>query len=460
MTDSGSFRTYGGAASTDRDISFAGKSLEWCFFRTSVPAIIALLPMKSLALSLFTFTCAAVLAAPPEPGFHAVTIDKKVQIGYEVAVADVDGDKRPDILLADKKQFVWYRNPGAEKVRQPAAWTKFVIAENLTDHDNVCIAAKDIDGDGKCDIAVGAEWNPSDSVNSGAVFYLAPPADRTQRWQPIKFPRVEPTTHRMGWIKLEDGKWGLIVVPLYGRGNNKGEGAPVKVLLYHPPTPLNDPKGEWKSEVIDESMHITSSFLPLATHGTISGTGAFEQYLEFTLPLEKGVVITGREGIPFMFRAKGTWQKWDGLHQILPPSGAGAVAVGEIRLNSTFVATIEPIDGNQLVTYAAAEPGGKITRRVLTNQLIEGCMVKCINNFPSRIVVGWRGSKPKKKGGIALWTPLDEQGEKWRESVIDSGGMACEDLKIADLNGDGKQDIVASGRDTKNVKIYFNDTDR
>ena len=35
--------------------------------------------------------------------------------------------------------------------------------------------------------------------------------------------------------------------------------------------------------------------------------------------------------------------------------------------------------------------------------------------------------------------------------------MACEDLKIADLNGDGKPDIIASGRATKNLVIYWNE---
>src|SRR5438094_4497183 len=175
---------------------------------------------------IFCVAVSSLAAEPPHPGFRAVDIDTKIEIGYGVTVADVDGDGKPDILLADKKQFVWYRNP---------TWEKFVLAENLTKEDNVCIAAADIDGDGKCEVAVGAEWNPGDTVNSGAVFYLIPPADRTQHWEPLKFPSVEPTTHRMKWIKLEDGKWGLLVVPLHGRGNKNGEGAPVKVLLYHPP---------------------------------------------------------------------------------------------------------------------------------------------------------------------------------------------------------------------------------
>jgi hypothetical protein len=36
--------------------------------------------------------------------------------------------------------------------------------------------------------------------------------------------------------------------------------------------------------------------------------------------------------------------------------------------------------------------------------------------------------------------------------------MACEDLQVADLDGDGRLDIVAAGRATHNHKIYFNES--
>jgi hypothetical protein len=36
--------------------------------------------------------------------------------------------------------------------------------------------------------------------------------------------------------------------------------------------------------------------------------------------------------------------------------------------------------------------------------------------------------------------------------------MACEDLKTADLNNDGKPDIIAAGRASKNLVIYWNQT--
>jgi len=64
------------------------------------------------------------------------------------------------------------------------------------------------------------------------------------------------------------------------------------------------------------------------------------------------------------------------------------------------------------------------------------------------------------KVGIKLYTPLANDLKEWRTTLVDDNGMACEDLCLADLNGDGKLDIIAAGRATKNVKIYFNETTR
>ena len=63
------------------------------------------------------------------------------------------------------------------------------------------------------------------------------------------------------------------------------------------------------------------------------------------------------------------------------------------------------------------------------------------------------------KVGIKLFTPLDDSGSQWRTSLVDDNTMACEDLRVADMNGDGKLDIVASGRATKNLVLYINKTE-
>src|SRR5438132_6541390 len=180
-----------------------------CPYSSTIP-----LMKTKIFFPIFCLAVSSLAVEPPHPGFRAVDIDTKIEIGYGVTVADVDGDGKPDILLADKKQFVWYKNP---------TWEKFVLAENLTKEDNVCIAAADIDGDGRCEIAVGAGWNPGDTVNSGALFYLVPPKERTRKWDPVVL-HHEPTVHRMRWVKNWQNEYELVVAPLHGRGNKNGQG--------------------------------------------------------------------------------------------------------------------------------------------------------------------------------------------------------------------------------------------
>ena len=66
----------------------------------------------------------------------------------------------------------------------------------------------------------------------------------------------------------------------------------------------------------------------------------------------------------------------------------------------------------------------------------------------------------KARVGLKLYTPRDADMKEWLTTLVDDNGMACEDLCLADLNGDNKLDIVAAGRATKNVKVYFNETRR
>jgi len=230
----------------------------------------------------------------------------------------------------------------------------------------------------------------------------------------------------------------------------------VKVLLYQPPTPLNDPKGEWKSEVIDESMHATHNFDPAKVAPDFVGSG-----LKFVLGGREGVLHVRKRGNELL-------NVWLVRNDGNPANCAG---VGEVRGGrfggAESLTTLEPMHGNQLVFYSLSKPGGEVNvkRHVLTDKLIEGHALACgdlLGVKSDQIVVGWRGNpaKPDNTFGIHLWTPLDATGEKWRESVVDDGGMACEDLVLADLDGDGRPDIAASGRATKNVKLYFNDTPR
>ena len=105
-----------------------------------------------------------------EPKFRQQDIDIDVGVGYGLQLADMNGDKKTDIVLVDKDKVAWYQNP---------TWKKHQVSGHLTQRDHVCVAARDLDGDGKAEVAVGGQWNPGDTVNSGAVFYLSPNPDRS-----------------------------------------------------------------------------------------------------------------------------------------------------------------------------------------------------------------------------------------------------------------------------------------
>jgi hypothetical protein len=376
-------------------------------------------------------------ADTPAPKFRAVEFDNKIEIGYGVTVADVDGDGKADILLADKKQFVWYRNP---------TWEKFVLAENLTKLDNVCIAAADIDGDGKAEVAVGAEWNPGDTVNSGAVFYLIPPKDRTQKWEAVQLPH-EPTVHRMRWMRRADGKFDLVVVPLHGRGNKNGEGAGVKILAYKMPA---NPRESWKTEVINESLHMTHNL----------------ELVRWTRQADGELLVAGKEGVfHFVGGADGrkSWQIVGKRDNDSNFAGCGEVRAGG---RGSFIATIEPMHGNQVVVYKAPSvdaSSGLWDRNPIDASLKEGHALACgdlLGIGSDQIVAGWRIKNGSGKVGIKIYVPADKENKQWKETLLDDNTMACEDLCLADLNADGKLDVVAAGRATKNVKIYFNEREK
>ncbi|MBX3733591.1 MAG: VCBS repeat-containing protein [Verrucomicrobiae bacterium] len=378
---------------------------------------------------------AAQAADTPEPRFRAVTVDDQIAIGYGLAIADVDGDGRPDIVLADKSQVVWYRNPG---------WEKFVIAEQLTPLDNVCVAAADVDGDGKAEIAVGAGWNPGDTVNSGALFYLLPPADRTQRWEPIALPH-EPTMHRIQWARDWQGQMTLLSVPLHGRGNDpaKGEGAGVRIQRYRPP---GDPSQPWEVTTLDESLNKTHNFDVVAWDDD---------------PAPE-VLVGARQGVFLL-----DWSRESRSNVRIPIASDVGGGAGEVRMgrlgSGRFVAAVEPMHGNTLALYRPSPAGGTNlwTRRVLDEALVDGHALVCgdfLGIGRDQVVVGWRAmNRPGVRVGIKMYIPEDDQGARWREVLLDDNGMACEDLRAADLDGDGHLDLIAAGRATKNVKIYLNE---
>ena len=399
----------------------------------------AMLLFNKHVVYLFIVACVtadAIRAQEPLPKdvWETLTIDT-IEIGYGLQIEDVNGDGRPDIILADKSTVQWYENP---------SWKKHVIARDLTERDNVCIAAKDIDGDGKCEMAVGGQWNYRESVKDGAVHYLIPTKDRSGLWKPQKLYN-EPSTHRMHWITGPENSKRLVVKPLRGRGSVNGDGAGLKLLEYFPPENPQDP---WRREVICDFLHLSHNF----------------HVVNWDDDPEDELIIAAKEGVWHLDRITEDEKSTNWQATQLTDQFAGEIRDGRLPGGDRFIVAIQPMHGSIAATYRQSAEQGKPWElcKVLSESLKDGHALACADFLgvgSDQIIVGWRAMNDPGIPGIKLFAPLDSQGKQWRESVLSAEQIAVEDIKIGDLDQDGRVDVIAAARQTKNLVIFFNRTE-
>lgn len=391
---------------------------------------------------LFVFAAATAFADGPFPKFRGQVIDPDAGVGYAVTIADINGDGKPDIVVVTElpDRVVWYENP---------TWKRHVIVEKFPKLP-VCIQALDVDGDGKSELILGADWQPPNTKTGGSVWLLKRPDDVTQPWTPIKLDE-EPNMHRMRVIEI-DGKKELVCSPLQGRDTKGpdwlGNGANLFVLR-RPTDPFKD---KWIRETITGDLHTKHNIWPIDWDG--SG--------------KPQILAAAAEGL-FAYK-RGDDAKWTGSklaegNQTNPKGNRGCseIKVGKLAGGGRFLATTEPWHGHQAVVYTKPDAAGDLWKR---NVLVENhkgghavWTADLTGTGVDTLVVGFRGPPEGKPGEwvVYLFHPADSTGEKWEKMVLDDKEMGSEDVICADLNGDGKIDIVAVGRGTHNVKIYWNE---
>jgi hypothetical protein len=390
-------------------------------------------------------------AAAESPRFEAQEIDSHVgAICYAVTVADVNGDKKLDVVAVTEDAVVWYENP---------SWHKEDIIRKASALDNVCIQSHDVDGDGRIDFALGAGWKPPDTKTPSTLQWIG--RDQAGHWQVHPIPFEEPTLHRLRWGDVKGtGTKQLVVVPLQGRGTKGpdwGSGDGVHVLVYD--VPEKPAIERWPVEIAESSLHTIHNL----------------QLVDMDGDHRDEIVAASWEGVFLLDRdSRGRWAKTRlgaGNQDARPSKGSSEVKVGRLRGGVPYIATIEPWHGFQVVVYtkdqksASSSAPGLWSRQVIAEPLQWGHAVWTANlddDDDDELIIGQRD--PNKAGaagprgpGVFLFDPKPGTSPlNFERHTIDDGGMACEDALAADLDADGRADIVAGGRATHNVKIYWN----
>lgn len=371
--------------------------------------------------------------------WHSRVLPVELGVGYAVRAIDLSGDGKLDIAIVDSKRIVWLEN---------STWKVHTIFETPANYaDNVCFAPADIDRDGDIDFAIGTDWQPNNTQSGGAVGWIESPEDPRQMWTYHPILEPEPTVHRMHWIDWNrDGVAELIVAPLKGPKSTapKFEDVPVRLSAFYSP---KDPRTQrWENQPIEVPLFVMHNFdgIPRSTIGSDLITASFQGV--HVLSLE-------RDAKRVNIRKIGT-----GLEAEAPAKGASEVRLGRLSGDLNFAATIEPWHGNQVVVYEQPiqlATDGLWTRKVIDEQLKWGHAVVAVNldgDPEDELAVGVRDDSAPHRCGVRVY---DRQKDGlWKRTLIEPGQVAVEDMVAADLDADGKSELIAVGRATHNAVVY------
>jgi len=350
------------------------------------------------------------------------TIATGLKGGYQVVIADLNRDGKPDIiaLASGMPDLVWYENP---------TWERHVIASGFSRMINC--ATWDSDGDGIPEIALASGFDNQAKNSTGIVWLLRHEGDPRGPWKATEIDRLT-TSHRLRWADIYgNGKKVLIDAPLTGaRAEAPDYRGHTPLVFYRP--------GEWRRDLIgDENEGVVHGIYVVDW----DGDGRDEILTASFVGID--LYKLGKDGRWSRTEiAKGDSAPW-------PKCGSSDVAVGRAG-GKRYIAAIEPWHGNQVVVYQ--QKGTAWERRVVDDVLVDGHTIWTADlngDGDDEIIAGFRGGK--RSVFIYYF-----DGDRWSKQVLDDGGMAAAACAVADLNGDGRIDVACIGSATANLKWYEN----
>ena len=355
--------------------------------------------------------------------FVTHTIATELTSGYQPVVVDLNRDGRPDVIGLSTRldELAWFENPG---------WQRHVLTTGLNRAIN--LAAEDLDDDGIPELVVAHEFGTSHEGSLGILSLLTHQGDPTGPWQVREIDRT-PTVHRVRWADMEGtGRRVLISAPLVGPAATAPEYRDSVSLYWYQPD-------AWSRHVVSES-----------DQGVVHGL-MVKPWLD---PDRDAVFTASFAGVHVHQFIDGEWIRSrlaGGDPAPWPHSGSSEVEIGRLG-DRTFMTTIEPWHGDQVVVYR--EDGGSWARQVIDTIDSGHTIVTADFDDDGRheIVTGDR----RDSQSLYLYAATDSEGAVWSRHVLDDGDMSPSGCAVEDLNGDARIDLVCIGGGTANLKWYEN----
>jgi len=379
-------------------------------------------------------TCSQTPAANL-PSVERIVIDPDFPGAYQVEIADVNGDRKPDIIALGGSTCAWYENP---------TWKKRVVTGPQETPGIISSATADLDGDGKAEIAIAYEF-AMNAPKKGKLLLARQGASSDEPWTLTQLADVG-SIHRLRFGDVDgDHKLELVVAPIFGRDATPPTYAGAALLQIFSRTGTPGPTA-WQSKVVARRavMHAIEVI-------DVDGDGIAD-------------ILTADNGGVALVRGKSTGSSvlTSGAPGTAPKRGSSEVHLGKLADGRKVLATIEPWHGHQVVVCiadgGALIPGGNdfkalsfSTRSILDESLADGHALwvgDIDQDGDDEIFAGHRG----KDHRVSLYD-FDRTKRTWNRTVIDRD-IAAQDLRGGDLDGDGTPDVVAVGGATHNVVWY------
>jgi len=375
------------------------------------------------------------LAAAYSQQIERTTIDGDFPGVYQVEVADVNGDRKPDIIAVGGSTCAWYENP---------TWKKRVVTGPKQTPGIISSATADLDGDGKAEIAIAYEF-AMNAPAKGKLLLAVQGGGLDDPWRLIPMADVG-SIHRLRWGDVTgDGKLDLVVAPIFGpQAKPPKYESPAQLVAFHTD---GDPKsGRWSTYALGNRPVIHA--IEVRPMWQVRGNSVVLTADNLGVSLIGEGIVTDGPSFTYSTRTLVSGAAGDA-----PKRGCSEIHLGRMSDGRHILTTLEPWHGNQVVVYSEVEPNLQKLgpRTVLDNTLADGhalWVADVDGDGDDEVFAGHRG----KDHRVSMYD-FDRVRKTWKRTVLDRD-IAAQDLRGGDLDGDGTPDVVAVGGATHNVVWY------